>query len=109
MADAGPMTEAMYYVLLALIRPDHGYGLMQRIRELTRGRVVMGPGTLYGLLTKLQKIGYIELDRQDERRKTYLMTPSGREALLNEYRRLCQLVEDGEVLKFETSFSTSQP
>ena len=101
MADAGPMTEAMYYVLLALTRPDHGYGLMQRIKELTRGRVVMGPGTLYGLLTKLQKVGYIELDRQDDRRKTYLITPAGREALLNEYRRLCQLVEDGEVLRDE--------
>ena len=101
MADAGPMTEAMYYVLLALIRPDHGYGLMQRIRELTRGRVVMGPGTLYGLLTKLQKIGYIELDRQDERRKTYLITEKGKQALLEEYKRLKQLVEDGRRLEHE--------
>ncbi len=38
------MTEAMYYILLALLRPGHGYGMMQRIRELKRGRLVMGPG-----------------------------------------------------------------
>lgn len=101
MAEPGPMTEAMYYVLLALMRPDHGYGLMQRIRELTRGRVVMGPGTLYGLITKLRKAGFIELSEEDERRKTYLITEKGRRALLEEYRRLKQLVEDGEELEDE--------
>ena len=80
---------------------DHGYGLMQRIRDLTGGRVTMGPGTLYGLITKLQKIGYIELDREDDRRKTYLITEKGKRALLDEYRRLKQLVEDGKELENE--------
>lgn len=101
MSEGQPMTEAMYYVLLALTRPDHGYGLMQRIRDLTGGRVTMGPGTLYGLITKLQKIGYIELDREDDRRKTYLITEEGKRALLEEYRRLKQLVEDGKELENE--------
>ncbi len=101
MSEGQPMTEAMYYVLLALTRPDHGYGLMQRIRDLTGGRVTMGPGTLYGLITKLQKIGYIELDREDDRRKTYLITEKGKRALLEEYRRLKQLVEDGKELENE--------
>ncbi len=101
MSEGQPMTEAMYYVLLALTRPDHGYGLMQRIRDLTGGRVTMGPGTLYGLITKLQKIGYIELDREDDRRKTYLITEKGKSALLEEYRRLKQLAEDGRELENE--------
>ena len=100
-SEGQPMTEAMYYVLLALTRPDHGYGLMQRIRDLTGGRVTMGPGTLYGLITKLQKIGYIELDREDDRRKTYLITEKGKSALLEEYRRLKQLAEDGRELENE--------
>ena len=95
------MTEAMYYVLLALTEPDHGYGLMGRIRELTGGRVVMGPGTLYGLLTKLRREGYILLSEEDNRRKTYLITDEGKRALLDEYRRLKRLVEDGEVLEHE--------
>ena len=101
MADAGPMTEAMYYVLLALTEPDHGYGLMQRIKEITSGRVMMGPGTLYGLITKLTKTGYIELSREEERRKTYLITEKGKQALLEEYKRLKQLVEDGRRLEYE--------
>lgn len=100
-ADTEPMTEAMYYVLLALTRPDHGYGLMRRIRELTGGRIMMGPGTLYGILTRLRKDGLITLENQDERRKTYLITDRGREALLEEYRRLKRLVEDGKELEHE--------
>ncbi len=101
MGEQGPMTEAMYYVLLALMEPDHGYGLMGRIRELTGGRVVMGPGTLYGLLTKLRREGYILLSEEDNRRKTYLITDKGKGALMDEYRRLKRLVEDGEVLEHE--------
>ena len=99
MAENQPMTEAMYYVLLALMRPDHGYGLMQRIREITEGRVVMGPGTLYGIVTRLKKDGLITLEEQDERRKTYLITDKGREALLGEYQRLKRLVADGAELE----------
>ena len=53
------MTEAMYYVLLALHRPAHGYQLMQQIARASRGRVQMGPGTLYGVLTRMEKEGLI--------------------------------------------------
>lgn len=101
MEDLGPMTEAMYYVLLALTKPRHGYGLMQRIRELTGGRVVMGPGTLYGIITRLRREAYIALEEEDGRRKTYRITDKGREALVREYRRLKRLVEDGRELEDE--------
>ena len=57
--SGGPMTEAMYYVLLALHRPAHGYQLMQQIARASRGRVQMGPGTLYGVLTRMEKEGLI--------------------------------------------------
>ena len=45
MAAQAPMTEATYYILLALMKPGHGYGMMQRIKELSGGRIEMGPGT----------------------------------------------------------------
>ena len=46
MAYSGdPMTEAMYYVLLALMNPNHGYSLMSEITEVANGRVKMGPET----------------------------------------------------------------
>ncbi|NLW17161.1 MAG: PadR family transcriptional regulator [Firmicutes bacterium] len=93
------MTEAMYYVLLALREPLHGYALMEAIREISRGRVVMGPGTLYGVLTRLRKDKYIELTEDDGRRKTYRLTPSGRAALQAEHARLRAMVEDGNWLQ----------
>lgn len=96
-----PMTEAMYYLLLALAQPAHGYRLMQRVSEVSSGRISMGPGTLYGLLGKMQKEGYIELEEQDERRKTYALTDRGRNALKQEYQRLQTLVEDGKKVQVE--------
>ncbi len=101
MQEQGPMTEAMYYVLLALLRPGYGYGMMQRIKELSRGRLVMGPGTLYGVLSRMNKDGWIILKGEEGRRKNYAITAKGREALLTEYERLLRLVEDGSLLKEE--------
>ena len=99
MSEQGPMTEAMYYILLALTKPGYGYGMMQRIRELSRGRIEMGPGTLYGVLTRMNKEGLITLTNADGRRKNYEITPVGREALLAEYHRLKELVRDGSILE----------
>lgn len=98
-----PMTEAMYYVLLSLLRPGHGYAVMQRVRERSGGRVVMGPGTLYGVLTRMRQDGWIIPDADDGRRKVYRLTQRGRRELLCEYRRLEHLVEDGAFLKGENA------
>ena len=61
---AGPMTESMYYVLLALAHPAHGYALMQQIKQISRGRVLIGPGTLYGLLSRMQADGWMHIFRR---------------------------------------------
>ena len=101
MAESQPMTEAMYYILLSLENPVHGYGMMKRIRELSHDRVKMGPGTLYGVLTRMRNDGWIEQIQAegDPRRKTYLLTELGRQELKAEYRRLKQLVSDGAFLE----------
>ncbi len=96
-----PMTEAMYYILLSLLRPGYGYGMMQRIRELSGGRIEMGPGTLYGVLTRMRKEGLIVLSSDDSRRKNYAITDAGRAALRQEYERLKMLVRDGAALEEE--------
>ena len=101
MAEQGPMTEAMYHILLGLLRPGHGYGMMQRIRELSGGRLVMGPGTLYGVLSRMSREGLIVLTGEEGRRKNYAITETGRQALLAESRRLKQLVADGSILEAE--------
>ena len=99
MPTQGPMTEAAYYIQLAQTKPGHGYGMMQRIKELSGGRIVMGPGTLYGVLTRMNKDGWIQLTEEDGRRKNYAITDKGRQALMAEYARLKMLVNDGQILE----------
>ena len=101
MPENQPMTEATYYVLLAILKPGHGYRLMQQVNEASGGRVRMGPGTLYGLLSKMKKDGMIQLQQQDERRKTYALTPLGRNVLKQEFERLQMLVNDGKKAQVE--------
>lgn len=93
--NGGPMTEAMFYILLALMNPGHGYMLMNAVSEISGGRVQMGPGTLYGVLTRMQKDGLIIIKNDDGRRKVYEITEAGETALKAEYRRLEAMVADG--------------
>lgn len=93
--NGGPMTEAMFYILLALMNPGHGYMLMNAVSEISGGRVQMGPGTLYGVLTRMQKDGLIIIKNDDGRRKVYEITEAGKTALKAEYRRLEAMVADG--------------
>ncbi|MFH5837241.1 PadR family transcriptional regulator [Proteiniclasticum sp. C24MP] len=97
--SATPMTEATFYILLSLIDPSHGYGMMQSIKELSRGRLLIGPGTLYGVLTRMNKEGLIELVEEEGRKKTYHITAMGIEALKDEYQRLKNQVIDGKILE----------
>ena len=93
------MTEAMYYVLLTLMNPNHGYQLMSAIKEVSKNRINMGPGTLYGVLSRMQKDELISLAEDDGRRKTYKITTDGEEALRMEYKRLMALIQDGNILE----------
>ena len=99
MTEQGPMTEAMYYILLALLRPGHGYGMMQRIKELSGGRLEMGPGTLYGVLARMNREELIVLTGEEGRRKNYAITQAGKAALLTEYERIKRLAADGRLLE----------
>lgn len=94
-----PLTEAFYYILLALRKPNHGYGIIQEVQELTRGRVVLGAGTLYGALQTLQKREWIELyslDTESRKKKEYVITPLGRQAFDREKARLEELLNNAK-------------
>ena len=56
-----PLSEATYYILLALVEPLHGYGIMQKVEGLSEGTVSIGPGTMYGAFTTLEKQGLITM------------------------------------------------
>lgn len=96
------LTEAVYYILLALVEPLHGYGIMQRTAQLSGGRLVISAGTLYGALSTLMDKGWIEQLEvvADSRRKEYIITEAGREVLEQELSRLEELVINGkQILK----------
>ena len=89
------LTEQMFYLLLALLEPGHGYAIMERVTTLSHGRLQMGPGTLYTLLGRFEKEGLITLEKVEENRKIYALTGQGRETLEKEYERLRRQVADG--------------
>lgn len=93
-----PLTEATYYILISLIKPLHGYGIMQNVIDISKGAVKLGPGTLYGALNKLEKEGLIIKveSNPNERRKSYVITEFGKQIVKSEFKRLKSLVNVSE-------------
>ena len=83
-----PLTEATYYIMLSLIEPLHGYGVMQRVETISQGTVKVGPGTLYGVFSNLEKAKLIVKVTEEDRRKCYALTPTGKQVLLRQIERL---------------------
>lgn len=96
--ESTALTEAVFYILLSLDEPLHGYGIMQNVERLSAGRVCLAAGTLYGALDTLQKKRWIEPAPGGGagRKKEYRLTDAGRAAALGELERLRELVENGE-------------
>lgn len=94
-----PLTEVMYYILISLINPMHGYGVIKNVENISTGRVVLAAGTLYGALNTLLSNNLIVLIGEDEnnkRRKLYQITDSGKELLEYEIQRLSSMVKNGQ-------------
>ena len=92
----GALTEAVYYILISLYEPLHGYGVIQNIERLSGGRVRLGAGTLYGALNTLLARGWIaECGESGERKKEYIITDAGKRAVLDETARLKELLDNG--------------
>lgn len=95
-----PLTEAVYYILLSLTKPMHGYGIMQNVQDMSGGRVYLAAGTLYGALGSLIDKGYIRAlpEESGSRKKQYLITAEGYEVLRCELLRLKELCKNGETI-----------
>ena len=92
------LTEAVYYILLSLTEPLHGYGIMQNVAQLSNGRVNLAAGTLYGAINTLLEKNWIRAlpGESDSRKKEYVITDTGREMLRSELIRLNELIENGK-------------
>jgi len=94
------LTEAVYYILLSLHQPMHGYGIMQNVEHISNGRVTLAAGTLYGAINTLLDRRWIKAFPGDinSRKKEYEITDSGKQAFQEELFRLKELVENGNKL-----------
>ncbi|MCL2757515.1 MAG: helix-turn-helix transcriptional regulator [Coriobacteriia bacterium] len=92
------LTEAVYYVLLSLYSPLHGYGIMQNVEGMSKGRVHLAAGTLYGAISTMLEKGWIRAlpGETNSRKKEYVITEQGRAVAQSELARLKELVANGE-------------
>lgn len=96
-----PLTPAVLHIMLALMDGEmHGYAIMRDVRETTDGRMILGPGTLYGAIKRLLNEALIAESEErpdplldDSRRRYYELTEKGRRVLAGEVDRLDRLVE----------------
>jgi len=89
-----PMTETSFYILLCLRKPNHGYGIVQQVDEMTNGDIRLTPGTMYGSLSKMEKDGLIQFIRKEEKRKIYQITDLGDKVLRLELKRIERLYQN---------------
>lgn len=94
------LTPAMFQVLLALGDGEkHGYAILKEVEEQTDGHVRLSTGTLYAIIKRLLVDGAIQecrhrppLEEDDQRRRYYRLTPSGRQVATEEAERMERLI-----------------
>ncbi len=98
MSETIVLTEAVYYILLSLFEPLHGYGIMQKVEALSRSRVKLAAGTLYGAINTLLEKRWIKALPGDvsSRKKEYVILEEGKQAVFGEISRLRELIDNGE-------------
>ena len=100
-----PLREALFYILLSLRKPNHGYGIIQEVEQLTGGRVDLGPGTLYGAIQTMMAKGWIRIfseETDSRRKKEYVITETGGRVFAEERRRLEELLRNAALMEEET-------
>ncbi|ENI0856031.1 PadR family transcriptional regulator [Listeria innocua] len=86
-----PMTETAFYILLSLVKPKHGYAIIENVAKMTNERIKLGPGTIYGSLSKMNKDNLIQIIQEESNRKIYQITEVGAEVLQLEKTRIEEL------------------
>lgn len=88
------LTEQMFYVLVCLKNECCGTDIMEKVRQITYGRITIGPGTLYNLLEQFVEENLIIETKIEGRRRSYMLTDKGKEVLNNEYNRIEKQADD---------------
>ena len=88
------LTEQMFYILLCLREECCGMDILDKVPQMTGGRVSVGSGTLYNLLEEFRQAGMIRETKVEGRRRSYLLTDTGRQRLREEYDRINAQADD---------------
>lgn len=94
-----PLTPSVFYILLSLsIKEKHGYEIMKEVQDTSKGKIKLGPGTLYGTIKRmLEEKLIIEVQKNNhedlERRKYYKLTKHGQSILSSELKRFADALE----------------
>ena len=96
-----PMTETGFYILFCLQEEMHGYNIIQKVKEMTAGEIIIGAGTMYGSLSKMEKDGLIRFVREEEKRKIYQITELGNRILNIEKKRIERLYKNSKGENYE--------
>lgn len=91
-----PMTETGFYILFCLQEEMHGYNIGKKVKEMTGGAITISPGTMYGTLSKMEKDGLIVFVREEEKRKSYIITGLGKQILDIEIKRIERLYKNSK-------------
>ena len=86
-----PMTETGFYILFCLQKEMHGYNIGLRVKNMTNGELTISPGTMYGTLSKMENDKLISFVKEEDKRKSYIITELGKEVLEIELRRIERL------------------
>jgi len=89
-----PMTETGFYILYCLQNEMHGYNIIQTVKQMTNGDIIISAGTMYGSLSKMEKDSLIQFMKEEEKRKSYIITELGKEILTIELKRIERLYKN---------------
>ena len=92
-----PLTEVTYYILLSVIEPLHGYGIIKKVEKMSNQRLSIAAGSLYGAISALlENQCIIQIHNpQEDRKKLYQITEKGQTLLQYEIERLSEMVRNG--------------
>lgn len=91
-----PMTETGFYILFSLTKPMHGYNIVQKVSAMTKGEIIIAPGTMYGTLSKMAKDVLIHFVKKEDNRKIYHISDLGQEVLELELKRINRLYHNAK-------------
>lgn len=89
-----PMTETGFYILYCLQNEMHGYNIIQKVKQITNGEIIISAGTMYGSLSKMENDALIQFMKEEEKRKSYIITELGKEILTIELKRIERLYKN---------------